>query len=276
MFTGFNLKTNRDFKSTFEDQSAYNNMRKKVEGELDKYIGVNGKIDGTKLQNDWFPTINADIFISHSHADENLAIGLSGWLKRTFGLNSFIDSCVWGYSNNLLRIIDDKYCKNSGSNVYDYNERNKTTSHVHMMLSSALNKMIDKTECIIFLNTQNSVQSTAVNSTENIIKNQTESPWIYSEITATNLIRRKNLSEYRNRTINKKFEKFANENVDFDIVYRIDLSSLTDINDSHLNRWEMFKTNEGNKLDYLYKIVKPNILHESEQIHKGIYKNGRY
>jgi len=277
MFAGFNLLTEKDFKSSYDEGlQMYNSMKKSVASNIEKYVGLNGKIDGNKLQDDWFPTINADVFISHSHLDEELAIGFSGWIYKNFGLNSFIDSCVWGYSDKLLKIIDDKYCFNSDSETYNYDLRNRTTSNVHMMLSSALYKMIDKSECIIFLNTPNSVLNKSVNSTENIIKDEilTESPWIYAEIMATNLIRKKNLSEYRKQGIFKRFEKFANESIDFDMVYILDMSLLTDINDSHLNEWEKYKSMNGNRLDYLYKIIRPNIVNESAEFYKEFIKYG--
>lgn len=44
-----------------------------------------GSIDGTNLSDEWFQKIQSDIFISHSHNDENLAYALAGWLKDTFG-----------------------------------------------------------------------------------------------------------------------------------------------------------------------------------------------
>ena len=62
-----------------------------------------------------------------------------------------------GYCDDLLRQIDNEHCKKEDGKTYDYNLRNYTTSHVHMMLSTALTEMIDKTECIMFYNTPNSV-----------------------------------------------------------------------------------------------------------------------
>lgn len=47
------------------------------------------------MQVSWFPQIKADVFISHSHSDEKLAIIFAGWLYNAFGLTAFIDSCVW-------------------------------------------------------------------------------------------------------------------------------------------------------------------------------------
>ena len=117
---------------------------------------INGKNDGNKIQANWFPEINADVFISHSHADEELAKALGGYINEKTNLKSFIDSEVWGYSNELLRHIDNNYCKFPNKNLYDYELRNHSTSHVHMMLSVALMQMISKCRYFILLDTPNS------------------------------------------------------------------------------------------------------------------------
>lgn len=95
---------------------------------------------------------------------------------------------MWGFSDDLLRKIDDKYCinNNSDSKSYSYEKRNYSTSHVHMMLSIAINKMINKTECLFFLNTPGSV------SIEDTVQKTTFSPWIYSELFTSEVIRKKN------------------------------------------------------------------------------------
>ena len=55
------------------------------------------------------------------------------------------------------------------------------------MLNSALNHMLDKTECLWFINTENSVIPL-----DKIGKpDQTISPWIYSEIVMANTLRKK-------------------------------------------------------------------------------------
>lgn len=61
--------------------------------------------DGSAIQEGWFPQINADIFISHSHRDEKTAKALAMWLKNEFNLTAFIDSTVWGYFEELLSIV---------------------------------------------------------------------------------------------------------------------------------------------------------------------------
>lgn len=51
-------------KKIFEDNE--NEIIKK----LDKYLSPTGKIEVNSLEKDWFPEVEADIFLSHSHQDE--------------------------------------------------------------------------------------------------------------------------------------------------------------------------------------------------------------
>lgn len=137
MYRGFNLilqKENLQVESNSFSESI-SQQKKIIEDKIGSFIGENGSLDGSKMQTNWFPQIKVDIFLSHSHKDEKLAIALAGWLKETFGLTTFIDSCVWGFSNKLLKEIDGKYCRCQESKAYDYQKRNYSTSHVHMMLS---------------------------------------------------------------------------------------------------------------------------------------------
>ncbi|WP_172196658.1 hypothetical protein [Saccharibacillus qingshengii] len=163
---------------------VYEDVKGKVTGALEDFLLGDGSIDGSRLQDDWFPTIKADVFISHSHDDENSALEIAGWLKVRFGLVAFIDSCIWGYCNDLLKQIDNEYCFRKEDGMYDYNLRNYSTSHVHMMLSTALTKMMDKTETLFFLNTPNSI------NTQQAI-NKTYSPWIYHELATSEKLRKK-------------------------------------------------------------------------------------
>ena len=98
MYRGFNLilqKENLQVESNSFSESI-SQQKKIIEDKIGSFIGENGSLDGSKMQTNWFPQIKVDIFLSHSHKDEKLAIALAGWLKKTFGLTTFIDSCVWG------------------------------------------------------------------------------------------------------------------------------------------------------------------------------------
>lgn len=253
MYKGFNLDLNWD--SKYDDQffeigkKMFQEDEKQVKNVLRNYVLKDGVIDGSIMQSNWFPKVEADVFISHSHKDEKRAIALAGWLYKKFGIKSFIDSCIWGYSNDLLKLIDKEHCYQEETNTYDYNLRNYSTSHVHMMLSVALTMMIDNTECILFLNTPNSI------TTSSII-NKTESPWIYSEIAMTQMIR-KQLPERKKIIANEHLEKGKVLNESLLIQYHADLSHLIEINLSTFIRWQkdFVKSTANNALDKLYKLT---------------------
>lgn len=195
MFSKFNLKLDEsDFEEHYEyGKEIYNAEKNKLEASIVNLKDEHGIIDGKKLQEMWFPLSKKyDIFLSHSHSDEKLAISLAGYLKEQYNLSVFIDSCLWGYSNELLREIDENYCRHSNGSSFDYDKRNYSTSHIHMMLSTALNNMIDKCESIFFLNTKNSI-----NLAEDIGNDKTMSPWIHSELNSVNIINIKSLDKYR-------------------------------------------------------------------------------
>lgn len=149
-----------------------------VYDKLDKIInGQNGVVDGITLQNFWFPTQAAeyDVFISHSHNDLDDAINLASWLEQRCGLRCFIDHFVWNSADDLLKRIDNVYTWEPERNVYDYNKRNFSTSHVHTMLSMAILDIIDRSESCIFIESDESISLEG-------IKTKTLSPWIYEEL----------------------------------------------------------------------------------------------
>ncbi|EOO66314.1 MULTISPECIES: hypothetical protein [Bacillus] len=257
MFAGFNLTDlDDDFISLYSNKgnNIFNESKKHIEKELDSFILSDGSIDGTRLQEDWFPQLETDIFLSHSHGDKNKAIALAGWLNDTFGLRVFIDSCVWGYADNLLKKIDDIYCKNTHSNTYSYEKRNFSTSHVHMMLSGALTKMMDKTECLIFLNTPESIET-------NEVINQTKSPWIFHEIATTHVLRKKEPNRF---TLIKKGYYFENAQV-LTVKHKLDLDHLFEIDKNDLLEWQKaFNIKEdSHALDILYEKHKLIDIHVS-------------
>ena len=161
-----------------------------ISESIEKFVGVDGTVNAKAMMDDWFPQIEADVFISHSHADENLALSLSGWLEENFGLRPFVDSCVWKHAKNLIRILDNAYCK-TGDNLYSYEDSLVTASHVHMMLSTALTQMMDRCECVFFLRTENSTSS---KDPEEMVKGNnasTYSPWLFHEISMMKFLRQR-------------------------------------------------------------------------------------
>jgi len=247
MFRGFNLDLTENFFSE-SDFITGNNIHKEnrryIRRTLDGFISPSGTLDGSKLQAYWFPSLEADVFISHSHADIKLAVALSGWLSG-MGVSSFIDSIVWGYAADILKLIDNAYCLNEDKRSYDYDLRNLSTAHVHMMLSTGLAQMIDRTECIFFLNTPNSISSEAVIS-------KTASPWLYHELAMTKLVEKRSPQQHRAR-LEKAFSSIKEE---WAIEYAVDLDHFMKINEIDLLRWQIeYDADESNALDLLYAML---------------------
>lgn len=239
MFTGFNLKIDKDdesfFNSYFDDgQKLLASQKEAIQTSLESYICNNDILDGTKIQENWFHSVNADIFLSHSHKDEHLVVALAGWLKQNCHINAFVDSYIWGYANNLLKILDKRYCVQSqdGDHVtYDYDKRNNSTSHVHMMLSTALGKMIDNSECLFFVNTPSSISIS-----ESINPGCTLSPWIYSEIALSQIIRQR-IPLRQQKQLRHFAADSVTESADLKIKYDIHLDHLKQLTRSDLTQW---------------------------------------
>lgn len=225
----------------------YNLQESCVKRTLEEYLLVDRSIDASKMSKDWFPKVNADVFISHSHKDIQDVITFAGWLKKELGLTAFVDSLVWGYADDLLKNIDNEYCQMDNGH-YSYEKRNISTSHVHMMLQVALMQMMCKTECIFFINTPNSIKFS-----DNFKKSSTYSPWIYSELSFINCIK---------ECINKidKIHQIREDTEFPNFKYDVDISQIPRLCMSDLYKWqdecESKKYSKEDKIDLLDKLTK--------------------
>lgn len=160
--TSYSISCLSGIKVLSEDYASdYQECNQAIKDESEKIVRQQ-TIDGTELQELWFPVDELgkfDVFISHSHRDmDNLVVPFASWLYSHLGLRCFIDSQFWQYSDELLKILDDYYDWQPESKTYNYKIRNFTTSNIHIMLSMALMKMMNKTETVIFIDSDNSVQ----------------------------------------------------------------------------------------------------------------------
>lgn len=251
MYRGFNLRINNELEYTEYHKTGleiFEKLKNYVQPKLKNYVLSEGTLDGNRIMDDWFPEVKSHIFLSHSHSDIKNAIYISGVLYSKFKILTFIDSCVWGYSNELLKIIDNKYCKSESGETFDYDSRNYSTSHVHLMLSSALNKMIDNSEAVFFLNSSNSVSTRTITE-------KTNSPWIFSEINTSKIIRKK--TPIRLRKITKSFSDAVmlneSQRSQLRIEYELELSHLTDLSLYQFNVWlQSYCHSPEDALDKLY------------------------
>lgn len=177
-----------------KNQPVFKPAQYDKEAESDRfYKGIlyactkeDGTIDGSNLSLLNFPFERDEyhVFISYSHDDEPLAIVLYQWLE-SHGLKCFLDSTIWHSADKLLSAIDYVYSMSDDKIHFDYRKRNFSTSHVHAMLSMAMLEAIDRSECCIFIKSENSVPL------EEGIADKTLSPWIYEENLFMDKIRRR-------------------------------------------------------------------------------------
>jgi hypothetical protein len=264
MFSAFDLEgvgKNLFAKWKTSGEARFAGQRQAVRRAITSYIR-NDVINGLTVKGDWFGQVKADVFISHSHRDEAIAIGMAGWLHETFGLNAFIDSCVWGHASDLLRSIDNEYCK-LNSTTYNYQLRNRSTSHVHMMLSTALTQMIDSCECVVFLNTPSAMTTDRLLDKDS--DGQTSSPWIYAELVTMQVIRRREPVRSTGRWMAKASMERLNESAmdSLDVQYPLYLNDLTPLAVEDLRSWEKTETTGEDALDALYELKpEPELLRE--------------
>lgn len=249
-----------------QGKAIYESHVKEVQDCLAKYITKDGVINATALKEHWFSVSPKDVFISHSHNDISKVKAFAGWLYDSFGLEAFIDSCSWGYCDDLLKSIDDEYCYKPKTNTYDYDLRNYTTSHVHMMLSTALTEMIYNTECIIFFNTPQSINmASELERLRKDKKQKTISPWIYHELSMTTMIdvvepsRVRAVLEHHDHVDFSQSTRDEKPKFGYDVTKALkEMVSLTDI---QLQQWYEGRngyTSPECALDALYRITVPH------------------
>lgn len=212
---------------------------------LRQYLQANGNLDAATMEQEWFGSVQADIFLSHSHRDETLIEAFAGWLHEKCGVFAFVDSSLWGYADDLLREIDNDYCQNDDKQTYSYKLRNISTSYVHMILNTALAKMIHQTECLIFVNTENSTIK------ENITdESKTLSPWIYSELALSKIIE---VQKYSLSNLQHSFILNESEERQIPIVLHAETEHLKILTTNHLINWatcieQIRRDPEGNQI----------------------------
>lgn len=247
MYRGFSLqitemdidclisRSHKNFCTSRFTNSANNQIILKA---LEENIVADSSISADKLKRDWFPEIKSDVFLSHSHKDVELAKKISRLLGE-LNLYTFIDSAVWGYSNDLIKQLENMYYLNT-TDLHD-----KIAAHVNIMLASALTKMLNNTECVIFLNTANSI----IPLTSYCNTAKTDSPWIYHELFTTSILQ-------VIAPVRKSLGSVVNEASQLQILYTPPLEHLTDLNASDFNSWisGARSTTRYHSLDILYKL----------------------
>ncbi|PWD85352.1 toll/interleukin-1 receptor domain-containing protein [Ignatzschineria cameli] len=233
----------------------YKNKNKATLEPLEHYLldkRESNIFSADKIQEKLFSEVEADIFLSHAHADEDEVIQLAIYLEKN-GLNVFVDSCVWGNVFDLLHSINNTYSEIE-ENLYCYNKCLSISANVYMILNTALHRIIDQTELFLFLGTENStsVSDMLTGSYESV-----RSPWIYSELRFANQVRRINKRKVITEALSQKLEGI----ISMDSMPKFDYSKPDldySLSNEEFNTWlNSIKKNDSRRhpLDELYSLA---------------------
>ena len=226
----------------------------------------NKYINGQTIQRNWFPVLeNIDVFLSHSHMDINDVTAFAGWLQENLGVKVFIDSELWGNIEELEHTLEElvnkpAYVDRHGK-VYDYANTRRFFQHTNAMLSIALEQMMDAAEVMFFLNSN---QSIPIRTNDSM--NATYSPWIYTEIACSKILRRKPLicyrdvRRYRNQLLEESVviaKRLEEDFFNYIIVHPLDLEHLIKLTVDDLRKLNLnYIDNQSDgltSLDILYE-----------------------
>ncbi|WQW39447.1 TIR domain protein [Helicobacter pylori] len=115
---------------------------------------------------------NAQVFLSHSHADINKALKaleVKNYLENQIKRKVFIDSLFWDYKDNVL----NKLAK--------YDDISRIEDAFTLILRESLEDMIKKCPYFVFLQSSNSVSNQWLSRNQDLLK-ITYSAWIYEEL----------------------------------------------------------------------------------------------
>ncbi len=106
---------------------------------------------------------NAQVFLSHSHADKNKALKVKGYLESKTKHEVFVDSLFWDYKDDVL------------NELAKYDDTSKIKDAFTLILRESLEYMIKKCPYFVFLQSDNSVSNQGLSRI-------TYSAWIYEEL----------------------------------------------------------------------------------------------
>ncbi|MGL2518210.1 TIR domain protein [Helicobacter pylori] len=112
---------------------------------------------------------NAQVFLSHSHADRNKALEVKDYLENQTERKVFIDSLFWDYKDDVL------------NKLAEYYDISKIEDAFTLILRESLQDMIEKCPYFVFLQSKNSVSNQGLSRNQVLLK-ITYSAWIYEEL----------------------------------------------------------------------------------------------
>ncbi|WP_075707078.1 toll/interleukin-1 receptor domain-containing protein [Helicobacter pylori] len=119
---------------------------------------------------------DAQVFLSHSHANKNKALEVKDYLEEYLDAKCvFIDSLFWDYKDDVL------------NRLAKYDNTSKIKDAFTLILRESLQNMIEKCPYFVFLQSNNSVSNQGLSCI-------TYSAWIYEELKIAHSIRESRLT----------------------------------------------------------------------------------
>ena len=202
----------------------------------EKILSGKWVIDGEGTESEWFPQLKKHVFISHSHKDEGIALLVAGVLKDRLGIDAFVDSAAWGCYRELAECLYEATRVRYISLSFPQKDllRSSAAEHAHCMLSKSLIQMMDRCECMFFLNTKSSVGFNNIGTSDY----STFSPWIYTEIEASRVLRRYKYQRFFAKAANENQRSFARgETVRVQVSYPLNLEHLDKLSPQRFFQW---------------------------------------
>ncbi|PDW69297.1 TIR domain protein [Helicobacter pylori] len=106
---------------------------------------------------------NAQVFLSHLHADKNKALEVKDYLENQTKRKVFIDSLFWDYKDGVL------------NELAKHDDISRIKDAFTLILRESLQDMIEKCPYFVFLQSKNSVSNQGLSRI-------TYSAWIYEEL----------------------------------------------------------------------------------------------
>ncbi|WP_187832350.1 toll/interleukin-1 receptor domain-containing protein [Helicobacter pylori] len=117
---------------------------------------------------------NAQVFLSHLHADKNEALEVKDYLESKTNHKVFVDSLFWDYKDGVL------------NKLAEYDDISKIKDAFTLILRESLQDMIEKCPYFVFLQSKNSVSLNQGLSRNQDLLKITYSAWIYEELKIAN------------------------------------------------------------------------------------------
>ena len=168
------------------------------EEEIRSLIKSGDELDASKILDIVSPQGNFDVFISHYHENEKLALSVAAILKGK-GYKPFVDSQYWLHFDAVAENLNNYHFHKDtkGSEVYDHSKTKMVQKHCDVMLISALSNVMAKCKYLIFINPPENIIGIETYSKTDSASPKTYSPWIYWELIFAEILLKENKNSLR-------------------------------------------------------------------------------